>query len=103
VRWPDCTSTSAVKPPVPLTAICSVSPSEVYAGDPVTGTISTQNFNPKHTTYKWNSTGARVSGTGTTGNVDTTGLELGVHGDGHCYRRKGKEEQRRVVQHRLYR
>ena len=68
------------KPPVPAIASCSVSPSEVYAGDPVTGTISTQNFNPKHTlTYKWNSTGGRVSGTGTTGNVDTTGLEPGSY------------------------
>jgi outer membrane protein OmpA-like peptidoglycan-associated protein len=68
------------RPPVPPTASCSVSPSEVYAGDPVTGTISTQNFNPKHTlTYQWSSTGGKASGTGTTGNVDTTGLQPGSY------------------------
>ncbi len=68
------------KPPVPPTASCSASPTEVYPGDPVNATISAQNFNPKHTlTYKWSSTGARVAGTGTTGNVDTTGLAPGSY------------------------
>ncbi len=68
------------KPPVPPSASCSASPTEVYPDDPVTATISTQNFNPKHTlTYKWNSTGGHVSGTSTTGNVDTTGMEPGSY------------------------
>jgi hypothetical protein len=68
------------KPPVPPTASCSVSPTEVYAGDPVTATISTQYFNPKHAlTYRWNSTGGHVSGTGTTGSIDTTGLQPGSY------------------------
>ena len=68
------------KPPVPPTASCSASPTEVYAGDPVTATISTQYFNPKHAlTYKWASTGGTVSGTGTTGSVDTTGLQPGSY------------------------
>jgi len=68
------------KPPVPPTASCLASPTEVYAGDPVTVMISTQYFNPKHPlTYRWNSTGGRVSGTGTTGNVDTTGLQPGSY------------------------
>jgi len=68
------------KPPVPPTASCSASPTEVYAGDPVTATISTQYFNPKHTlTYKWASTGGNVSGTGTTGTVDTAGLQPGSY------------------------
>ena len=48
------------KPPVPPAASCSASPTEVWSGDPVTATISTQNFNPKHTlTYNWTSTGAK--------------------------------------------
>jgi hypothetical protein len=65
-------------PPVPPTASCSASPTEILAGAPVTATISTQNFNPKHTvTYKWSGTGGKVSGTGTTGTVDTTGLAPG--------------------------
>jgi hypothetical protein len=68
------------KPPVPPTASCSASPTEVYAGDPVTATISTQYFNPKHTlAYHWASTGGHVSGTGTTGSVDTTGLQPGSY------------------------
>jgi len=68
------------KPPVPPSASCSASPTEVYPGGPVSATISTQNFNPKHTlTYKWNTTGGKVSGTGTTGNIDTTGLEPGSY------------------------
>jgi hypothetical protein len=46
----------------------------------VTASISTQYFNPKHTlTYTWNSTGGHVSGTGTTGNVDTAGLAPGSY------------------------
>jgi hypothetical protein len=69
------------KPPVPPSASCSASPTEVWAGEPVAATLSTQNFNPKHTlTYSWTSTGAKVSGTSTTGNVDTTGLAPGSYG-----------------------
>jgi hypothetical protein len=68
------------RPPVPPTASCSASPTEVYPGDPVNASISTQNFNPKHTlTYTWNSTGAKVSGSGTSANVDTTGLQPGSY------------------------
>jgi hypothetical protein len=68
------------KPPVPVTAACSASPTEVFPGDPVNATINSQNFNPKHTiTYKWSSTGAKVSGTSTTGSVDTTGLAPGSY------------------------
>ena len=68
------------KPPVPPTASCSVSPTEIWAGEPVTANISTQNFNPKHTiTYTWTSTGAKVSGTSTTGSVDTAGLAPGSY------------------------
>ena len=68
------------KPPVPPSASCSVSPTEIWAGDPVTATVSTQNFNPRHTiTYNWNSTGGKVAGTGTTANVDTAGLAPGSY------------------------
>ena len=68
------------KPAVPPTASCSVSPAEIWAGDPATATINTQNFNPKHTiTYAWTASGGKVSGTSTTGNVDTTGLAPGSY------------------------
>jgi len=50
------------KPAVPPTASCSVSPTEIWSGDPVTATINTQNFNPKHTiTYAWTASGGRIS------------------------------------------
>ena len=68
------------KPPVPPSASCSAAPTEVFPGDPVNASISTQNFNPKHTlTYKWGGTGGKISGTGTTGSVDTTGLVPGSY------------------------
>jgi len=68
------------KPPVPPTATCSVAPTEIWSGDPVSATIATQNFNPKHTiTYNWSSTGARISGTGTAATVDSTGLSPGSY------------------------
>lgn len=68
------------KPPIPPTASCSVSPTEIWSGDPVTATMTDQNFNPKHTiTYSWSGTGVKVSGTTQTGNVDTTGLAPGSY------------------------
>ncbi len=68
------------KPPVPVSATCSASPTEVWSGEPVTATISTQNFKPKHTiTYNWTSTGAKVSSNGTTASIDTTGLAPGSY------------------------
>ncbi|HYK36581.1 outer membrane beta-barrel protein [Alloacidobacterium sp.] len=67
-------------PPIPPTASCSVQPTEIMAGDPVTATISTQNFNPKHTvTYNWSSTGGTASGTGTTANLNTANLAPGSY------------------------
>jgi outer membrane protein OmpA-like peptidoglycan-associated protein len=66
------------KPPIPPSATCSGSPAEIWSGAPVTATITTLNFNPKHTvTYNWTSSGGRISGNGTTGNVDTSGLAPG--------------------------
>ncbi len=68
------------KPPAPPTASCSLAPTEVWAGEPVTANITTQNFNPKHTiSYAWTSSGAKISGAGTTGNVDTAGLAPGSY------------------------
>ena len=49
------------KPPVPVSASCSISPTEIWAGTPVAATISTQNFNPKHTiSYKWSTSGGKI-------------------------------------------
>ncbi len=65
----------SVIPPPPVTYTCSASPEEVYPGDPVTVTGNAQNLNPKKTaTYSWTATGAKVSGTSSTGTVDTADL-----------------------------
>ncbi len=68
------------KPPVPPTAGCAASPAEVWAGEPVSANINTQNFNPKHTlNYDWKATGGKISGTSTTANVDTAGMAPGTY------------------------
>ena len=65
-------------PPIPPTASCTVSPTSIMAADPVSATVATQNFNPKHTiTYAWTSTGGSVSGTTETASVATAGLAPG--------------------------
>jgi hypothetical protein len=68
------------KPPIPPSASCSVNPTEIMAGDPVTATMTTENFNPKHTvTYSWSSTGGTTSSTGETANLKTSGLAPGSY------------------------
>ncbi len=68
------------KPPVPPSASCSASPTEVFAGEPISARIATQNYKPKHDlTYKWGTTGGKIPGTGNTASVDTTGLQPGSY------------------------
>jgi outer membrane protein OmpA-like peptidoglycan-associated protein/opacity protein-like surface antigen len=67
--------------PVPPSAACSVEPTEVFAGESVTATASESNFNPKRVvTYSWNGTGVRVAGSGSSTQIDTTGLQPGSYG-----------------------
>ncbi len=67
--------------PVPPGAACSVQPSEIFAGEPVTATASGSNFNPKRTvSYNWSGTGVAVTGSNATTQVDTTGLRPGFYG-----------------------
>jgi len=62
------------------TAACSVQPSEVMVGEPVTANVSTTNFNPKHTlTYAWTSTGGKITGKDTTASIDTNGVAGGSY------------------------
>ena len=64
----------------PPTAACSVQPSEVMVGEPVTATVTTTNFNPKHTlAYSWSGNGGKVTGKDTTASIDTTGLAGGSY------------------------
>jgi outer membrane protein OmpA-like peptidoglycan-associated protein len=68
-------------PPVPPSATCKAEPAEVFEGEPVTVTVTTQNFNPKHKlTYNWSGAqGVNVKGTDTTAQVDTKGLQPGSY------------------------
>jgi outer membrane protein OmpA-like peptidoglycan-associated protein len=68
------------EPPLPPTAACSIQPSEVFAGEPVTATARGSNFNPKRTvTYNWNGTGVKVAGSDASSQIDTTGLQPGAY------------------------
>jgi hypothetical protein len=62
------------------TAACSVQPSQVMVGEPVTATATGTNFNPKHTLkYDWTSNGGKVTGTGNTASIDTNGIAGGSY------------------------
>jgi outer membrane protein OmpA-like peptidoglycan-associated protein len=59
-------------------ASCSVQPTEVMVGEPVTATVSATNFNPKHTlTYSWSGNG--VSGKDTSVKIETADAAPGSY------------------------
>jgi len=61
-------------------ASCSVQPSEVMVGEPVTATATASNFNPKHTlTYTWSGNGGKVTGKDNTASIDTNGVAGGSY------------------------
>lgn len=65
-------------PEIAPTASCSIQPGEVMVGEPVTATVTTANFNPKHTlTYNWSGNGGKVTGKDTTASIDTAGVAGG--------------------------
>ncbi|MFZ0320657.1 MAG: hypothetical protein WAL56_16150 [Candidatus Sulfotelmatobacter sp.] len=67
-------------PIVTPTASCSVQPTEVMVGEPVTATVTASNFNPKHTvTYAWSGNGGQVTGKDTTAQIDTTNAAPGSY------------------------
>ena len=68
-------------PPPPVTYACVVSPATAFPGDPVTVTGTATNLDPKKTaTYTWAADGgATVSGTSSTGNIDTKSLNPGTY------------------------
>jgi len=70
----------AALPWLPARADCSVQPSEVFAGEPVTATASGSNFNPKRTIkYNWSGNGVKVAGSDASTQIDTTGLQPGSY------------------------
>ncbi|HEV2117650.1 MAG TPA: OmpA family protein [Terriglobales bacterium] len=67
-------------PPEAPSAQCSAQPSEVMVGEPVTVSLTTNNFNPKHTlNYAWTSTGGKITGTNNTASIDTNGVAGGSY------------------------
>ena len=70
-------------PPPPPTAACAIQPADVFAGESVTVTATGSNFNPKRTVkYSWNATGVKVSGSDSSAQIDTTGLQPGSYAVG---------------------
>jgi hypothetical protein len=67
-------------PELPVSAACTVQPTEVMVGEPVHATVAATNFNPKHTlTYAWSSNGGKVEGKDTGASIDTNGLNAGSY------------------------
>lgn len=67
-------------PAVAPTASCSVQPTEVMVGEPLTATVTANNFNPKHTvTYSWSGNGGQVTGKDTTATIDTNNVAPGSY------------------------
>jgi hypothetical protein len=68
----------SLAPPPPVTLSCSVNPSWVYPGDPVTVTATAGSLNPRETAvYTWSGNG--VTGNGTTATVATGSLAPGSY------------------------
>jgi Outer membrane protein beta-barrel domain len=62
----------------PVSASCTVNPTEVMVGEPATATATGLNFNSKHTlNYTWSSTGGKVTGRDNTASIDTNGVAGG--------------------------
>jgi outer membrane protein OmpA-like peptidoglycan-associated protein len=62
------------------TAACTVQPTEVMVGEPITATVTASNFNPKHTvTYSWSGNGGTVTGKDTTASIDTNNAAPGSY------------------------
>jgi outer membrane protein OmpA-like peptidoglycan-associated protein len=61
-------------------AACTIQPSEVLVGEPLTATVTPSNFNPKHSvTYSWSGNGGQVTGKDTTASIDTTNAAPGSY------------------------
>lgn len=61
-------------------ASCSVQPTEVLVGEPITASVAASNFNPKHTVaYSWSGNGGTVTGKDTAASIDTNGAAPGTY------------------------
>lgn len=66
--------------PLVPAAACSVQPTEVLVGEPISATVTASNFNPKHTvTYVWSGNGGQVTGKDTAASIDTANAAPGSY------------------------
>jgi outer membrane protein OmpA-like peptidoglycan-associated protein len=64
----------------PLSASCSVNPSEVMVGEPATATAVPSDFDPKHSlNYSWSSSDGTLSGHDNTANINTASMAAGSY------------------------
>jgi outer membrane protein OmpA-like peptidoglycan-associated protein len=69
-----------VIPPPPITYACSVSPSTVFPGDPITVTGTAGSLNPKKAyNYTWTADGGTITGNSSTANIDTKSAAPGTY------------------------
>jgi hypothetical protein len=67
-----------VNPPPAVQLGCTAEPSNVFPGDPITVTGSTGNLKSgKKSVYTWTTSGGRITGSGETITIDTSGLAPG--------------------------
>jgi Outer membrane protein beta-barrel domain/PKD domain len=68
-------------PPPPMAMSCApAQPAAVMAGEPVSVSANVTNIPPKKTlTYEWKTSGGKISGSGTSAQIDTTGLQPGQY------------------------
>jgi outer membrane protein OmpA-like peptidoglycan-associated protein len=61
-------------------AMCSVQPAEIFAGEGMTATAAGSNFNPKRALqYSWSGSGIKPGQSGASAQIDTTGLQAGSY------------------------
>jgi outer membrane protein OmpA-like peptidoglycan-associated protein len=66
------------QPSPPVSASCTINPSEILAGEPATATAVANNFHPNHTLhYTWSSSGGEITGSGDTASVRSNGVAGG--------------------------
>jgi outer membrane protein OmpA-like peptidoglycan-associated protein len=72
-------SWGGAEPATPVAA-CSIQPTEVIVGEPLTATVAASNFNPKHTVnYSWSTSAGKITGKDTTASIDTTDVAPGSY------------------------
>jgi hypothetical protein len=74
----DAVFTVNEPPKHPPTISCSANPTTVRSGDPVAITCESSSPDKRPLNYEWHSSAGRVSGTGATATLDTTGAPAGA-------------------------